>query len=319
MRVFIPGGNGYVGSKLSHTLWKAGHHPIILDLNHRSLPSFEDLTEFEGDVRDDNLVNKGLKGCEAVIHLACLSNDPTADLDPELTKSINYDSFRPLVRAARDNGVKRFIFASSSSVYGVKKELNVTEDLPLEPLTDYSRYKAMCEEVLFEERQPGFETVIIRPATICGISPNMRLDLCVHILTMAALRKGEITVFGGDQYRPNIHIDDIVDAYITLLEAPADKVDGQIFNVGYQNLTIQETAEMVRSICGGTIINRPLLNDPRSYHVSSAKYDAVFPGKRRSIESAIQSIKEAYESGKISDPDDDKYYRIRSMKGLLRS
>lgn len=303
MKVFVTGSRGYVGSRLM---------PLLTDNRHEAYG-----VDLPADIRNLPLMRAVLQGAETVIHLACLSNDPTADLDPALTKSINYDSFRPLVKAAKDAGVKRFIFASSSSVYGVKKDPNITEDLPLEPLTDYSKYKAMCEEVLFEERGPGFETVIIRPATVCGYAPNLRLDLCVHILTMAALRRGEITVFGGNQYRPNIHIEDIVDAYLTLLEAPIEKVDGEIFNVGYKNLTIQETAEMVQRICGGKITSAPLLNDPRSYHVSSAKYDAAFRTVPcRSIESAIESIKDAWMLGNIQNADDPKYYRVRQIKEM---
>lgn len=304
MKIFIPGHKGYVGSALVPKLESLGYEVAGLDI-------------IDGvDVRDIGAVSKALKGCGAVIHLACLSNDPTSDLDPVLTKSINYDSFRPLVRAAKDAGIRRFIFASSSAVYGVKQVENVTEDLPLEPITDYARYKAMCEEVLHEERQPGFETVIIRPATVCGFSPNLRLDLCVHILTMAALRKGVISVFGGNQYRPNIHISDIVDAYIKVLEAETEQVDGQIYNVGHQNLTIKETAELVSYIIPAEIICTES-SDPRSYHVSAEKFKKAFGWEpKKTVCDAVRELCSAYRFGNIPNPDDDRYYRVRSIKKM---
>ena len=318
MKVLVTGGSGYVGSKLIPALLDNDCLVSSLDVVKYGGVREDNLILTHGDIRDTAKVGAAMLACDAVIHLACLSNDPASDLDSDLTKSINYDSFLPLVKAAKDACVKRFILASSSSVYGVKNEHNVTEDLPLKPMTDYSKYKAMCEEVLLNEREPGFETVIVRPATICGFAPALRLDLCVHILTMAALRRGEITVFGGGQYRPNIHIDDIVDAYFTLLLAPASKVDGQVFNVGYRNLTIQETAEMVRSICGGEIVNKPLLNDPRSYHVSSEKYDNMFRVVPcHSIEDAIRSLRTAYLEGDIPDPDNNRYYRVKQMKDVF--
>src|SRR5205823_1532556 len=144
----------------------------------------------------------------------CISNDPSFELDPALGKSINYDAFPPLVKLAKSHGVRRFVYASSSSVYGIKDEEDVTEELPLKPLTDYSKYKAMCEEVLERERAPGFTTLTLRPATVCGYSPRLRLDLSVNILTNLAYHKREITVFGGTQRRPNLHIRDMTDLYV---------------------------------------------------------------------------------------------------------
>src|SRR5436305_6201657 len=210
-RVMVTGGAGYVGSRLIPKLLDAGYGVNVLDMyiygedifaNLRDSPL---LKEVKGDIRDAAAVARALDGCDAVIHLACISNDPSFDLDPTLGRSINYDCFRPSVRAAKDAGVRRFIYASSSSVYGIKSTPDVHEDLALEPLTDYSKYKAMCEDVLNAEREPGFVTVILRPATVCGFTPRLRLDLTVNILTNLAINNGRITVFGGSQFRPNLH------------------------------------------------------------------------------------------------------------------
>lgn len=313
MKILVTGGSGYVGAKLLPKLVGMGYALSNLDL----VPfEYRDIC---GDIRLLDNVQKAIYGCEAVIHLACISNDPSFDLDPALGKSINYDAFRPLVKAAKAAGVKRFIYASSSSVYGVKKEPNVTEDLSLEPLTDYSKFKAMCEEVLHEEREPGFETVIVRPATICGWSPAMRLDLSVHILTMAAVRKGKITVFGGSQYRPHIHIDDMIDAYVTLLEAPAEKIDGQIFNVGAENITMANLAQMVRHMVGYSteIETKPLENDLRSYSISSEKIKKILMWEaKRSILAGIGDVRDALKDGRVPNPDEAKYYTIRRIKEM---
>ena len=221
-RVLVTGGAGYVGAVLVPQLLERGYRVRVLDLYLygddvlRSVESHPSLEQIKGDIRDRSLLERVMPGCDAVIHLACISNDPSFELNPELGKSINYDAFFDLVAVAKDSGVKRFIYASSSSVYGVKSDDNVTEDLPLEPLTDYSKYKALCEEVLLKAQSPDFTTVVLRPATVCGYSPRLRLDLTVNILTNHAVNSGRITVFGGDQKRPNIHIDDMADVYLRL-------------------------------------------------------------------------------------------------------
>ena len=215
-RVLVTGGAGYVGSSLIPKLLDAGYEVSVLDLYiygdvFADLKSNPRLAEVKGDMRNAGDVARALEGCDAVIHLACISNDPSFDLDPALGRSINYDCFRPLVKASKDAGVRRFVYASSSSVYGIKDEMDVTEELALQPLTDYSKYKAMCEEVLEEEREPGFVAVTLRPATVCGYAPRLRLDLTVNILTNHAINNGRITVFGGNQLRPNIHVEDMTD------------------------------------------------------------------------------------------------------------
>ncbi len=327
--VLVTGGAGYVGSALVPRLLDAGHRVTVLDLYLYGERVFAELAarpstagalrEVKGDLRDQEVVARALAGCDAVIHLACISNDPSFDLDPALGRSINYDAFRPLVRASRNAGVKRFIYASSSSVYGVKEEPEVHEDLPLEPLTDYSRYKALCERVLHEGRAPGFVTLVVRPATVCGYAPRLRLDLSVNILTNHAINHGRIKVFGGSQQRPNIHIDDMVDVYLACLQVPDHAIDGQVFNAGYQNHTILEIAEQVRAVVGPeTPIEITPTDDLRSYRISSAKIarDLGFR-PRRTIAQAVASLRDAFAAGRINDPmNNPLYYNIKRMQQL---
>ena len=260
-----------------------------------------------------------MPGCDAVIHLACISNDPSFELDAALGKSINYDAFFDLVAVAKNSGVKRFIYASSSSVYGVKKEENVTEALALEPLTDYSKYKALCEDVLLKEQAPGFTCVVIRPATVCGYSPRLRLDLTVNILTNYAVNSGRITVFGGAQQRPNIHIDDMAAAYLRLLDAPDEQIGGRVFNAGYENHTVREIAEMVRSVVGTSteIVTTPS-DDNRSYRISSEKIRRELGFvPTHSIEDAARGLVDGFKAGKIPNPMTDiRYYNIKTMQAV---
>ena len=317
--VLVTGGAGYVGSNLVPKMLAAGYCVTVLDLCIYGdvLAPHPDLRILKGDLRSPGDVAAALAGCDAVIHLACISNDPSFDLDPTLGRSINYDCFRPLVRAAKDAGVRRLIYASSSSVYGIKNAPDVHEDLALEPLTDYSKYKAMCEDVLDAERAPGFVTVILRPATVCGYAPRLRLDLTVNILTNLAISNGRITVFGGSQLRPNIHIDDMTDLYVMLLEAPDAAVDGKVWNAGYHNLKIMEIAEKVREEIGPRveIVVTPT-DDHRSYHVSSERIrrDLGFLA-RRTVENAIVDLREAFAAGKVPNAmTDDRYYNIKRMQ-----
>jgi nucleoside-diphosphate-sugar epimerase len=320
----VTGGAGYVGSNLVPKLLAAGYQATVLDLYlygdvFANLASNPNLTEVKGDLRNPSDVQRALAGCDAVIHLACISNDPSFDLNPDLGRSINYDCFRPLVKASKDAGVKRFIYASSSSVYGIKNDSNVTEDLPLEPLTDYSKYKAMCEEVLDQEREPGFVAVTLRPATVCGYAPRLRLDLTVNILTSHAINNGRITVFGGEQLRPNLHVEDMTDLYIQLLEAPDEAVNGKTWNAGYHNLKVREIANMVRDEVGKNvdIVVTPS-DDHRSYHVSSEKIkrDLGFSA-RRTVSDAIVDLAEAFNAGKVPNAmTDDRYYNIKRMQAL---
>ena len=322
-QVLVTGGAGYVGGVLVPKLLEHGYRVRVLDLYLygtevlNGVKGHPGLEQIRGDIRDRAVVERAMRGTDAVIHLACISNDPSFELDPDLGRSINYDAFLPLVDAARDAGVRRFIYASSSSVYGIKNEPNVTEELPLQPLTDYSKYKAMCEDVLLARRAPGFETVIFRPATVCGYSPRLRLDLTVNILTNHAVHTRTIKVFGGQQMRPNIHIEDMTDLYVQALAWPAAKVDGAIYNAGYENCRVLEIADTVRAVVGADvrIVTTPT-DDNRSYHISSEKIKRTLGFEpRHTIADAARDLVRAMGEGKVPEAmSAERYYNIKLMQ-----
>jgi nucleoside-diphosphate-sugar epimerase len=324
-RVMVTGGAGYVGARLVPKLLEAGYGVTVLDLFIYgedvldAVKGHPRLALVKGDLRDPAAVARALDGADAVIHLACISNDPSFELNPALGRSINLDAFRPLVRAAKAAGVRRFVYASSSSVYGVKEGVEVTEELPLEPLTDYSRFKAECEKILEEEREPGFAAVTIRPATVCGYSPRQRLDVIVNILTNHAVHNGRIKVLGGEQLRPNIHIDDMVDIYLRVLEAPDAVVDGKVWNAGYENHSVRRLAEMVRDVVGdGVTLDVVPTDDPRSYHVSSARIRAELGFEpKRSIEDAVRDLVAAFRDNRLPEAmSHPRYYNIKTMQAI---
>ena len=301
-------------------LLELGHSITVLDLmlyGDDVIDAHDRLTMIKGDLRDRELLARSLVGHDTVIHLACISNDPSFELDPTLGKSINLDAFRPLVETSRDAGVRRFIYASSSSVYGVKDEPNVTEDMPLEPLTDYSKFKAECEQILSEYQSPTFTTVTIRPATVCGYSRRQRLDVVVNILSNLAYHTRKISIFGGSQLRPNIHIADMVDAYVALLDAPNDVIAGQVFNAGYENQSVEELAVLVREVMGDDVqlVQTPT-DDNRSYHISSARIrDVLGFVPKHSIRDAVVDMKSAFDAGLLPDSlTDERYFNIRRMQ-----
>ena len=321
--ILVTGGAGYVGAVLVPKLLQKGYRVKVLDLylyGEDVLSSVKDdpnLQEIKGDIRDQALLQSAMQDVDAVIHLACISNDPSYELDPQLGKSINYDAFIPLVKIAKAKGVQRFIYASSSSVYGIKDEPSVTEDLSLEPLTDYSKFKAECEKILLDEQSDKFVATVIRPSTVCGFSTRLRLDLTVNILTNHAINKGKITVFGGEQKRPNIHIEDMTDLYPFLLEQQPKKVAGEIFNAGYENYRVLDIANMVKQTLGGSIpIEITPTNDNRSYHVSSEKItNKLGFVAKHTIQDAVIDLKKAFDDGFIPDPFENiKYYNIKTMQ-----
>ncbi len=325
MKVLVTGAAGYVGCVLVPKLLEAGHSVVAYDIMYygaEGLKPHPRMQVFKADLRDVHAFVSAVTRCEAVIHLACISNDPSFELDPALGKSINFDCFEPMVLASQAAGVKRFIYASSSSVYGVSELPNVDETHPLSPLTDYSKFKALCEEILPRLAKPGFAACVIRPATVCGYSPRTRLDLTVNILTNLAVNKARITVFGGSQKRPNIHIDDISDLYVQLLDLPVDKIDGKIWNAGYQNHTVAELATMVQAVVEKEfpekapimIVTSPT-DDLRSYQVSSGKItrDIGFAPKH-TVEDAIRDLCRAFKAGQLPDSlADPRYFNVKIM------
>ncbi|MBT5265076.1 MAG: NAD-dependent epimerase/dehydratase family protein [Rhodospirillaceae bacterium] len=322
--ILVTGGAGYVGSLLVPKLLAAGHRVTVLDLYMYGDDLFSDLADnpnlrqVKGDLRDAAKVETAVSGCDAVIHLACISNDPSFELNPDLGKSINFDAFGPLVRAAKKAGVKRFIYASSSSVYGIKEEPNVHEGMSLEPLTDYSKFKAMCEDVLEQEREPGFTTLTIRPATVCGYAKRLRLDLTVNILTNHAVNNHKITVFGGKQLRPNIHIEDMTDLYVQAMQMPDDAIDGGVYNAGYENQSVGDIAEIVQGVVGDVEIVTTPTDDNRSYHISSEKITRDLGFKAtHTISDASRDLVNAFEAGLINDPmNNPLYFNIKRMQGI---
>ena len=321
-KIFITGGAGYVGAVLVPHLLSKDYSVTVLDLmiyGEDVLPIHPNLNVVKGDIRDQALLQKLLPSHDAVIHLACISNDPSFELNSDLGKSINLDAFRPLVEISKSCSVKRFIYASSSSVYGIKDEPNVHEEMVLEPLTDYSQFKADCEKILAEYQSDDFTTVTIRPATVCGYSPRQRLDVVVNILTNLAYHKREISVFGGDQLRPNIHIADMVEAYMVLLNADKEKIAGKIFNAGYENQTVSKIAETVKKVVGDDVklVTTPS-DDNRSYHISSQKIkDEIGFETTHTIQDAVQDLCAAFEKGLLPNSlDNEMYFNIKRMQNL---
>lgn len=321
-KVFITGGAGYVGAVLVPHLLDKDYEVTVLDLmiyGEHVLPSHPRLKAIKGDIRDRELLQKIIPGHKIIIHLACISNDPSFELNPNLGKSINLDAFKPMVEIAKNNGVERFIYASSSSVYGIKDEPNVNEDMNLEPLTDYSLFKAECEKILSNYESENFTTVTIRPATVCGFSPRQRLDVVVNILTNLAYHKREISVFGGEQLRPNIHIKDMVEAYMVLINAPKNKIAGKIFNAGYENQSVMQIAQTVKSVIGEDInlITTPT-DDNRSYHISSEKIKAELGFvATHSIKEAVKDLYKAFEKNLLPNAlENEFYFNIKRMQNV---
>jgi nucleoside-diphosphate-sugar epimerase len=296
MNILVTGACGYKGNVLVPKLLNAGHSVTAFDIMWfgNDLPHHPKLIVIQGDVRHIDSIP--LQGIEAIIHLSSIANDPAGDLDPKLTWEVSALATMQLADKAARQGIKRFIYASSGSVYGLKDEEQVTEDLTLVPLSEYNKTKMVAERVVLSYTD-DMVVQIVRPATVCGLSPRMRLDVSVNMLTMQALTRGGITVLGGDQTRPNIHIDDITDVYLFLLDRP--DLTG-VYNAGFENLSIRRIAEMVCEKAEARISVLPS-NDPRSYRVNSDKLLATGFTPKKTVENAIDEICAAYHSGQLKD------------------
>ena len=319
-RVLIFGGGGFVGTVLSQRLASIGHDVRVLDTFWFGdfIPDHGRLTKVRGDMRDGALVDNLLEGVDTVIQLACLSNDPTSDLDAGLTKAINLDAVAETIHRAKAKGVGRFIYASSASVYGVREETNITEEMRLEPITLYSQYKADIEKILFDAASDSFTAVAVRNSTVCGFSPRMRLDVILPIFVMHALKRGVISIEGGTQLRPLIHMDDLLDLYVLMLDAPREAIQQQAFNISSDNYKVLDVARMVQAHLPCELTIMPF-TDPRSYHVNTDKACRILGySTKRSIESAIAEIVAGFERGAI-DQNDSRSYNIKHMKELIET
>lgn len=311
----MTGGAGYVGTVLSKALVEDGYYVRVLDnfMFGDHLNGIVNLEKIKGDIRDKEVIHNSLKDIDYVIHLAAISNDPCSELDHKITKQINYDASKYLIDKSKEMGVTRFIYASSSSVYGIKKESEVTEDLNLEPITLYSELKGKVEEYLFTKDTDEFIVAAVRSATVCGYSPRMRLDTILNIFINCAYNEGEIFIEGGDQKRPLIHIKDIVRFYSELLEYDSSKINGEVFNVSYDNYKIKIVAELVKNLTGCEI-NYKDITDPRSYSLSTKKVKSTLKFQPNyTIEDAAKELLQCFKEGKI-DRNDIRNYNIKLMK-----
>jgi nucleoside-diphosphate-sugar epimerase len=329
-KILVTGGFGYVGSRLTPHLLALGHHVRVIDLMlytdagleavkaDKNWPQWQNRFELvRGDIRDPQTVAKAVAGMDLVIHLAAISNDPTGDIDEVLTRQVNFDAVGLLLAQGRAAGVKRFINASSSSVFGARNEANIDEQLEPEPITFYSKYKMLAEWIVTAAASSDFCTVNVRPATVCGYSPRQRFDLTVNKLTADALRKRVITVHGGEQRRPNVGITDMINLYGLLVEADASKINGRTFNFGFENLKVIEIAKVIQGELQDLNVEIKVTDtlDKRDYHISSAKilrelgYQPV-----SSIRAEVADLRKALDGGAFPDIDAAEHYNMKFMK-----
>ncbi len=330
--VFVTGGAGYCGSRFVPQLLEQGYRVTVYDILYFGsdfLPLDDpNLTVVEGDIRDTALLAQSVAGHDAFISLACISNDASFELDEALSTSVNLEAFEPMLLAAKGADVKRFVYVSSSSVYGVSDSPDVTEDHPLVPLTLYNDYKGQCEPVLTRHTDDTFVGVVVRPATVCGYAPRQRLDLSVNILTNHAVTNGAITVFGGDQLRPNLHVQDYCDALELMLTAPDDLIRDEIFNVGYENLSIREIADRVKRVVMEEfpeVADIPIVTTPsddnRSYHINSDKVRKVLGFQPQfAVDDAVRELCAAFRDGLLPESmTDDRYFNVKRLQRLQAS
>jgi nucleoside-diphosphate-sugar epimerase len=326
-KIFITGGAGYCGSRLVPLLLERNYKVTVYDImffGNNFLPKNQNLTIIKGDIRDTQKLEMACKNHDIFINLACISNDASFELDEKLSTSINLEAFEPMVRVAKLNKVSRFIYASSSSVYGVSKSKNVTEEHPLIPLTLYNKYKGMCEPILLKYTSNDFIGIIFRPATVCGYAPRLRLDLSVNILTNHGFNNKKIKVFGGEQLRPNLHIRDYCEAIMLLIEAKKELVENQIFNVGYENMSIANIALLVKKVLENRFsmenidIETVDSDDKRSYHINSGKIKKILNfSPKYSVEYAINELATAFQKNIIQHSfENNIYYNVKTLKEI---
>lgn len=309
--IVVTGGCGFIGHALTTSLLELGHPVRVIDAMWfgNYLPKHENLEVVKADVR--NLEESCFEGVDTIFHLANVANDPCSDLNSKLNWEVNALASMQLVEMAIKKEVRHFVFASSGSVYGVKEEPLVTEELSLVPISDYNKTKMISERVLLSYADKILVSCI-RPATVCGYSPRMRLDLAVNMLTMQALTNQKITVFGGDQTRPNIHLRDLVSVYLHTMANP-EKMVG-IFNAGFENLSIMEIAEqVVRHVPAEIVVTES--NDPRSYRLSSQKLLDTGFAPVSSVKKGILEVIEAFNSGKLQM--EERYFNVKTMVRLI--
>ena len=329
--VLVTGGLGYVGSRACPLLLERGHHVRVVDLalygeqGYQYLeqhPSWErdwqDRFEWiEGDLRSPETVKDAVRGIDTVLHLAAISNDPTGEIDDTLTRQVNFDAVGMLLALSREAGVKRFINASSSSVFGIKEESDVEETLEPEPLSSYSRYKMLSEWLVVAASAPDFCTVNIRPATICGVSPRQRFDLTVNKLTADAVTKRVITVHGGQQRRPNVGMTDIVNLYANLMDTDPARINGRTFNFGFENHKVIEIAEIIQTELKDLEVRIDVTEtiDQRDYHICSRKILNVLDYEPvSSIRQEVAELRKAIDSGHFEAIDSAAYYNLQTME-----
>lgn len=328
--ILITGGAGYLGSVLTRSFLATGRRVVVLDNLSYGLVGLDEvlahpgLRIVEADVRDVDAVRGAARGAEAVYHLAAIANDPSGDLDTALTRSINLDSYPGLLDATRDGGARLFVNCSSFSVYGINVMPDITEEDPLNCQREYSRCKAESEPVVRSYNSAGLATVNIRLATLCGWSPRCRFDVIVNQLAATAQAERKVTVLGGEQQRPQIHIADVCDLYHRLLAAPPSLIGGEVFNAGGENSTIRQLAETAREVVdadGGTPVEltyEPTRADERSYHVNSDKLERVLGFRaRHTVREAIEGVVAAHRRGEWADPNDSRHHNIRHMAQQL--
>lgn len=311
--ILVTGGCGYTGTLLTRALLQAGHKVTVFDTqwfgNH--LEEHSALTIVKGNVRNVDTIP--LEGVETVFHLANIANDPAVDLEPTLSWEVNVLAAMQMADRCVRKGVKQFVFASSGSVYGLKEEDRVTEDLELVPISVYNKTKMVAERVLLSYAEK-MQVQCVRPATVCGYSPRMRLDVAVNMLTFQALKNKRITVFGGDQTRPNIHIEDLVDVYMHFLAHP--EIASGCYNAGFENISILEIANRVTEIIPAEVVVSES-NDPRSYRLDSSKLLATGFAPKRSVGQAIGEMIDLYQKGILTD--NEKSHTVKWMQQLIKT